>query len=87
MIYSYFEWEIVNKDGKQDYDGEYMFVRDIWVHKDHDGKKEIGIFIDELDKEFKNRKIKYIYWRRIKKGKEDRVRKPFKRNICLRRIK
>lgn len=87
LIYSYFEFDIVDKNGKQINDGEYMYVRDIWVHTTYNGKKEISKFIKEAEESPLTKKVKYIYWLRTKwvlgKKISQRLSKTFKRNVCL----
>lgn len=82
LIYSYFEWDIVRQNGQRDANGEYMYVRDIWVHDKYDGGEAIRQFIALLDADGRNLNVKWIYWLRD----DVRLSKAFNRNTCLRRI-
>ncbi len=84
-IQAYFEWDVVNENGLADNLGQYMHVRHIWVHPDHNGREEIKKFILELDKHRTNLFVKWIYWIREKDGFEDRPSKMFSRENCLRK--
>ncbi len=84
-IKAYFEWDVVNEKGKQDYQGEYMYVRDIWVHPEVDGEVAIAKFIGELEHHKKNVTVKHIYWKRHKTGKM-RVSRSFSRQLCVRKF-
>ena len=84
FVYAIFEWDIVQKNGRPDPDGQYMYVRDIWVHKSKKGNIEILKFIIDLDKDPKNMNIKWIYWQRSKNGKKAfRLSKLFSRRRCV----
>jgi hypothetical protein len=87
FIYSYFEFDIVDKEGNYKEDGEYMYVRDLWVHKDYSGEKEIKQFITEAERLKETGSVKYIYWLRSKyKDKQlisKRLSKTFCRTTCL----
>jgi len=86
-IYSFFEFNIVDSKGNTKNQGEYMYVRDIWVHPNHDGKKEISRFITESEENEQTISVKHIYWLRTKwvNGKviSKRLSRPFTRKTCL----
>jgi len=86
-IYSYFEFDIVDETGALKTKGEYMYVRDLWVHKDYDGKKEISQYITEADKDETMSNVKQVYWLRTKwkdgKTISKRVSRSFSREVCL----
>jgi hypothetical protein len=83
-IYAYFEWDIVNQHGQTTDNGHFMYVRDLWVHPNYDGRLAILDFIKELDNDARNRDVLWIYWERNKNGK--RISKSFRRITALRRI-
>lgn len=82
FIEAYFEWDIVDATGRQNFDGEYMYVRDVWVHPSVNGRKAIMRFIGELEVMPKNNSIKYVYWKRHKTG-ELRISRCFPRDRCV----
>ena len=81
FIYSFFEWDVVDKEGKFKNDGDYMYVREIWVHEKYDGQQEIKQFISELHELVENKFIKWIYW--LRDGKK--IKRSHSRKLCLRR--
>lgn len=82
LCYAIFEWDVVDEKGRRQEHGEYMYVRDIWVHKNYKGKEVIGTFIKMLNEDNRNRNVKYIYWLR----NDVRLSRAFRRGTCLRRI-
>jgi len=58
FICAYFEWHIVNEQGTVTKEGLYMYVADLWVHRDYDGEEAIERFIGMLDRDERNKKYK-----------------------------
>jgi len=85
FIYAYFEWSIVDHKGTPSDLGNFMYVKDIWVHPNYNGHSVIDDFIKELDEDKRNKNILWIYWTRIKRN--EKVSKSFRRATALRRIK
>ena len=83
LIYSYFEWDVVDEQGKSDNNGKYMHVRDIWVHNSFYGDKILLKFIYMLNKEKINKSVRYIYWT-IRNS--TRISRTYKRETALRRL-
>lgn len=69
-VIAYLEWQIVNKHGIGREDGEYLFVRDIWIHKDYERKNIIREFIEKI--RYQTPYVLWIYWQRKKYN--DRVK-------------
>jgi hypothetical protein len=89
-IYAYIEFDVVNQFGIQVENGDTLYIRDLWIHKEYKGKIQIAKFIKMLDKLEETEKVEGIYWarRKDKFGKKAfRKSKLFTRKICLRRTK
>ncbi len=89
-IYAYMEWSIVNKEAQHTRDGEYLYVRDLWVHKKSEGIPTIRLFIQMLNNHKIMKKVKWVYWQRYKKYKDKetrRISRTFSRSVCLHQIK
>ena len=87
-IYSYFEFDVVDKDGKWKDKGEYMYVRDIWIHPDYRGLTEINKYIAEAEELKETKNVQNIYWIRTKWDEDGNVisqniSELFNREKCL----
>lgn len=65
-VIAYCEWMLVNKFGCADSKGEYVFVRDMFVHKDLDGLRTIRRFISDVIAKCPT--AQWAYWERRKYG-------------------
>jgi hypothetical protein len=84
FIYAYFDYDIVDHKGMLCDQGNFMFVKDLWVHPTFSGDTSIRDFIRELEIDKKNRDVLWIYWTREKRGLK--VSKSFRRATALRRL-
>lgn len=82
-IYAFIEWHVVNIDGKYDNNGEYIFIREVWIHKDHRNKGVLHQLILGLENSEVNKTVKYGYWVRH----DRRMSKLYTRDHILRRFK
>lgn len=79
-IYAYCEWWVT--DGNNRFGGEYLYIRDLWIHPDYENNKEILKIIDKINQHEFSKPCKWVYWNR-----GDRVSKVFKKSTAIRRIK
>lgn len=84
FIYAFFEWDIVDQEGRTQNNGNFMYVRDIEVHPSYDGKLVISDFIKELEEDPRNKDVLWIYWKREKRN--GKFSRPFRRATALRRL-
>ena len=66
FIYAYIEWSLRNKFGLEDNDGTYVWVNDLWVHKDYRHKKLIRMLSIKIYKRVPW--VEQVYWKRDKHG-------------------
>lgn len=64
FIYSYLEWDLVDKDGSPHDYGCYVYIRDLWVHDSFDGREIILHYIQVLLNDRRTRFVRYVYWLR-----------------------
>jgi protein tyrosine phosphatase len=83
-INAYIEFDVVNHLGIQTNNGEYLFIRDIWIHHTLNGQEEIAKFILKLDEHEHTKSVKYIYWERQKR--DNKLSRLFNRETCLKRM-
>jgi hypothetical protein len=65
LIYAYAEYRVVDKDAKDDKNGEYAYIRDCWIHPKY-RKETLKELIKISHKKFP--KLKWIYYKRSKYG-------------------
>lgn len=63
-IVCYASWSLVGKSGYPLENGEYVYLEDIWVHRDFERTKRINRIIDEVMRIAKD--AKYCYFKRGK---------------------
>ena len=83
-ITSYIDFTIVNKDGITTENGEYIYVRDLWVHPTLNAREVISFYIDKLHNHPASKNTKYVYWVRELDGRNHKSRL-FKREICAKK--
>lgn len=66
-VIAYIEWSVTNKDGILDDNGEYCFIREMWIWdkvRGDRGRKMIRSFIKKISENLPQ--LKYAYWKRHK---------------------
>lgn len=66
-IYALAEWFIVDHEGYNSANGEYVFVKDLWIHDKQRFKDAIKYIIFDIND--RCRLAKYVYWNRTKYNK------------------
>jgi hypothetical protein len=70
-VVSYIEWSLRDANGKEDSNGAYVFVRDLWIHNSlRFSTKIIRMYVDLIIS--KTPTSRFVYWERHKYG--DRMR-------------
>ena len=68
-IVAYCEWVLLDKNGQFKDKGEYIWINDLWIHKDHRRNGMIKKFTELIEPKVPS--ARYIYWKRHKY--EDRM--------------
>ena len=85
LVYAYLEWMVVGKDGNPKDYGEYLLVRDLWIHHQYRRGKVIHIFVKMLNEHKFNKNVRYIYWQNLKHG--ERISRLLTRSQALKKFK
>ena len=91
-IFAYCEWWVTDGDVCFKADGEYLYIRDLWIHPAYRGIGAIESLIDLINFNEFSHSTKWVYWNRgehyNKHGKKiaARLSKPYKKETALRRI-
>ena len=76
-VIAYTEYQIVNKFGHPCEVGEYIWINDVFIHKDYEHKHLLKYMLQkELIKYMKNDKplkVRWMYWFRREKGKPNKT--------------
>ena len=67
---AYCVWSPRDKDGVEDYKGDFVCVDEMWIHDSITGMAPIKHFIKEVTRKYP--RVKYGYWERRKYG--DRIK-------------
>lgn len=81
-IICYAEWRLVGRSGFDVQHGEYVWIQDLWVHRDFERTKRINRIIDEIIRVAPS--AKYCYFKRGKYG--DRMKMFSKEQLERRRV-
>jgi len=65
-IYAYVIWKTVCKEGTWEKHGEYIFVREMWIHKRFEGTETYKQLIHLIDIHPNTVNAKWVYWKRTK---------------------
>lgn len=76
-IFAYIEWWVCDSNGVPCDGGLYCNIKDLWIHKNYNGKKIIPLLITLIDQDERMKNVKWVYWYRTKYN--DRPSKLFKR--------
>lgn len=64
LIYAFCEWWLVNEEGKEDANGRYALIDEMWVHKDHRGNGVLRRLLHKAAE--RHPQIKELYYQRRK---------------------
>jgi len=65
-VVAYIEWSLRDKFGLEAKDGIFVWVNDLWVHKDYRHKKLIRMLSIKIYKRVPW--VEHVYWKRHKYG-------------------
>lgn len=75
FIYAYIEWQVVNKDGQYEDNGEYIYVQDLWIQENNRNKGIMKRLIGMVNRHKFSQNAKYVYW--VREKYNDRVSRLF----------
>ena len=72
LVTGFIEWQILDAAGYQTKNGEYIFVKTIWVHKRYRSKRSDQELIAKIDEHEYAKNSPFVYWEivRDKNGKK-----------------
>ena len=59
-------WQVVNEEGQYKDQGDYIYIEDLWIHRDARGNGVLRRLINLIDKHKFATKAKWVYWEREK---------------------
>jgi len=65
LVSGFIEWQILDASGYQVKDGEYIFVRTIWVQPKYTGRRAYQLLIDKIDTHAYSKNSHFVYWQRL----------------------
>lgn len=65
-VKGYIEWSVVDKDGKCQRDGKYIYINNLWIHPDHRFSGLTGILSQQIYEHDYSKQAKYIYWQIVR---------------------
>lgn len=77
-IYAYCEWWVTN--GRNEFGGEYLYVRELWIHPEYRNTGAIKELIKKINNNQFSKSCHSVLWER-----GDKVCGPFKKEKLLRR--
>lgn len=83
LITSFFEFDIVNADGKRSETGEYLYVRHLWIHKSLNGVQTMIDYKQKILEHPLCQNFKYFYWNREKRHRLSRL---FKKETQVKKL-
>ena len=82
-IYAFIEWEIVNKDGQFEDNGEYCYIADIWIKPNLKNCKLIQQLSKKINEHPFSKNVKFIYW--VTKKHNERMSKIFTKDYFVKK--
>lgn len=62
FVFAYAQWDCVDKDGFFDPQGEYLWVREVWIMSEYRRCGVLGELIARMDQHPDSKRCKYVYW-------------------------
>jgi len=72
LCFSYIEWQVLDAAGIQTNNGDYVYIRSIWIHPDWRETRAFRHLINNIYKHPYSQKASFVYWEiyRDPKGKK-----------------
>ena len=64
FIYAYCEWWIVNEEGINSNQGNYLYIKDLWIHPKRRLDGTLKNLVWQIDQDEKN--CQFVYWNNLK---------------------
>lgn len=68
-IYAYVDWTRVNEKSDVVNDGDFIYIKHIWVHERFRNNRVLKILINLIDEDDYSNGAKFVYWNREKYNK------------------
>jgi len=62
FIYALSEWNVVDNEGVGKTNGAYLYIAELWIHKDYGHKGTLQAMIQEINKNEKSHITYWVYW-------------------------
>ena len=85
-IIGYIEWSILSPTGLPQEDGEYIFIRSIWVHPKHRGKRSYQLLIDKINHHKYSQNSYFVYWEIVRDLKGRKIIDDENREVGSRKL-
>ena len=66
LVYTYCEYNVVNKFGQFDNQGLFLYIAELWISPKHRGLKSLKSIILEINSDPKTGCTRYVYYNRDK---------------------
>ena len=67
-VFAYILWVTVDKEGKSDNAGDYLYISDLWIHPLCRRLESLRELIGMIDSHEASQSAKWVYWKREKYG-------------------
>ena len=68
LIYALSEWNVVDSEGNGNNRGAYLYIAELWIHKDYERKETLQKLVHEVDKDERSHIAFWVYWLNQKHG-------------------
>jgi len=86
LIYGFIEWQILDPSGFPKNNGEYIFVRTIWVHPKYRKKRAYQELINKIDKHEYSQNSHFVYWEIVRDLKGRKIIDEENREVGSRKL-
>lgn len=62
FVYAYIEWSVVDHQTRLDDKGEFLYIRDLWIHPRYRGNGVLGSFMKVIFYDPKTQRTQFVYW-------------------------
>lgn len=82
-VISFIEWQVVDENGIQEENANFIFIRYYWKHESLRGDNSLNEIIKEILKDNRSRYALFVYWNNNRKNRLHKIIKVdyFKRRL------
>ena len=62
LIYCYIEWQILDAAGYQQTNGDYIYIKNMWIHEDWRETRAFNQVIKKINDHPYSQKAGFVYW-------------------------